>query len=217
MGNKQKQQHHRNGHQHVFCKRKKRYINISNILSILLCTYRTNLSSLKRSNETRQNDETTECSTSSQPQPSTPVAVECKDSAECQIINLELLSKHIEDVTQHAATYSACLKLSKSTDAITIIGEKHRNGLASIMGCKFNGCRQEIKFATSTKTSGLSGKLYWTNNLVGVWGQMTVCGSFNSLQESLSVLGVPVMTKQSFVDTERTGDYYKKMSVSQSI
>ena len=207
MGNKQKQRHHRNGHRHMFYKRKKtRYINIiaTDVLFVLLYTYRTNLSSLKRSNETQRNDDTTECRTSSQPQPSTPVAVEHKDSAECWIINLELLSKHIEDVTRRVATCSACLKLSKSTDAITIIGEKHRNGLASIMGCKFNGCRQEIKFATSTKTSGLSGKSYWTNNLAAVWGQMTVGGGFNSLQESLSVLGVPVMTKQSFIDTERT-------------
>ena len=102
-----------------------------------------------------------------------------------------------EDVTRHVATCSACLKLSKSTDAITIIGEKHCNGLALIMGLV-------IKFATSTKTSGLSGKSYWTNNLAAVWGQMTVGGGFNSLQELLSVLGVPVMTKQSFIDTERT-------------
>ena len=33
---------------------------------------------------------------------------------------------------------------------------------------------------------------------------MTVGGSFNSLQESLSVLSVPVMTKKLFIDTERT-------------
>ena len=31
---------------------------------------------------------------------------------------------------------------------------------------------------------------------------MTVGGGFNSLQESLSVLGIPTMTKQSFIDTE---------------
>ena len=75
-----------------------------------------------------------------------------------------------------------------------------------------------MPFATSTKTSGLSGKSYWTNNLAVVWEQMTVGGGFNSLQESLSVLGVSVMTKQSFfIDKERTGDYYKKMSVGQSI
>ena len=37
-----------------------------------------------------------------------------------------------------------------------------------------------------------------------MWGQMTVGGGFNLLQESLSVLGIPTMTKQFFIiDTER--------------
>ena len=51
--------------------------------------------------------------------------------------------------------------------------------------------------------SGLTGKFHWTNNLAAVWGQMTVGGGFNLLQESMSILGVPVMTKQPFIDTER--------------
>ena len=75
--------------------------------------------------------------------------------------------------------------------------------LASIMGCKFNGCGQDLIFATSNKISGLTGRPHWANNLAAVWGQMTVGGGFNSLQESMSVLGVPVMTKQSYIDTER--------------
>ena len=134
----------------------------------------------------------------------TSAAVECRTTAEYQIINLDLLSKHIEDVTQHVATCQACLKISQSNNAITIVGEKNCNGLASIMGCKFNGCGQELTFATSTKISGLTGKLHWTNNLAAVWGQMTVGGGFNSLQEPMSVMDVPVMTKRSFVETERT-------------
>ena len=76
---------------------------------------------MKHPDETRRNNSTVECSTSSHPQPSTPVAVESEDTGDCRIINLELLGKHIEDVTQYIATCPACLKLSKSTDAITII------------------------------------------------------------------------------------------------
>lgn len=171
------------------------------IPSLSICTYRKIVSSLEHSSQMQQSSkEAAEDNTSSQPQLSTPATVECDDAAECRIINLELLSKHIEDVTQHVATCSTC---QQSTNAITVVGEKHRNGLASIIGCKFNGCGQELTFATSTKNSGLTGKLYWTNNLAAVWGQMTVGGGFNSLQESMSVLGVPVMTKQSFIDTER--------------
>ena len=169
----------------------------------ILCAYRKNVSSLECCNQTGQHGKEVQCSVNSQPTLSTSAAVECKDTAECRIINLELLSKHIEDITQHVVKCQTCLKMSKSTDAITIVGEKHRDGLASIMGCKFNGCGQELTFATSNKISGLTGRPHWANNLAAVWGQMTVGGGFNSLQESMSVLGVPVMTKQSFIDTER--------------
>ena len=93
--------------------------------------------------------------------------------------------------------------VAQSCDAIAIVGEKDRNGLASIMGCKFKGCGQELTFNTSTKTTGLTGKMFWTNNLAAVWGQMTVGGGFNSLEESLSVLNIPVMTKRSFIHTEQ--------------
>ena len=37
---------------------------------------------------------------------------------------------------------------------------------------------------------------------MAVWGQM-VGGGFSPLQESMSILGVPVMTKKSFMATER--------------
>ena len=122
---------------------------------------------------------------------------------ECRIINLQLLSRHIEDVTQHVATCSACHMVAQSLDAITVVGEKDRNGLASIMGCKFKGCGQELTFNTSTKATGLTGKYFWTNNLAAVWGQMSVGGGFNSLEESLSVFNIPVMTQRSFVHTEQ--------------
>ena len=122
---------------------------------------------------------------------------------ECRIINVQLLSRHIEDVAQHVATCSACHMVAQSLDAITVVGEKDRNGLASIMGCKFKGCGQELTFNTSTKATGLTGKHFWTNNLAAVWGQMSVGGGFNSLEESLSVFNIPVMTQRSFVHTEQ--------------
>ena len=93
--------------------------------------------------------------------------------------------------------------MADSTDAVTITEEKDRDGLASIMSCKFNGCGQQITFLTSTKTTGLTGRAHWTNNLAAVWGQMTIGGGSNSLEESVSVLGVPVMTKSSFIHTEQ--------------
>ena len=132
-------------------------------------------------------------SSSSEMQQANMTAIIASDSL---IINLQLLSRHIEDVTQHVATCSACHMVAQSSDALTIFGEKGRNGLASIMGCRFKGCGQEITFNTSTKTTGLTGNMLWTNSLAAVWGQMTVGGGFNSLEESLRVLNIPVMTKR---------------------
>ena len=51
-----------------------------------------------------------------------------------------------------------------------------------------------MSFPTSTKVSGPIGN-YWTTNLAAVWGQMATGGGLNSLQESMSVLGVPIMSK----------------------
>jgi len=59
-----------------------------------------------------------------------------------------------------------------------------------MLGCHF-GCGKELAFATSTKTTGLSGKKYWTTNLAVVWGQMAVGGGFNSLEGTMCILGIP--------------------------
>ena len=40
-------------------------------------------------------------------------------------------------------------------------------------------------------------------NLAAVWGQMSTGGGHSKLEEILSVIGVPVMTKKSFIGTQR--------------
>ena len=43
-----------------------------------------------------------------------------------------------------------------------------------------------------------------------VWGQMVTGGGYSQLEESMSVLGVPVMTKASFISTERDiGEWWR--------
>jgi len=59
-----------------------------------------------------------------------------------------------------------------------------------------------MSFSTSTKVACSKGNQYWTSNLAAVWGQMVTGGGFNPLQECMSVLGIPVMSKQSFMQTE---------------
>jgi len=49
---------------------------------------------------------------------------------------------------------------------------------------------------------GISGKHYWETNLAAVWGQMSTGGGHSTLVETIAVLGIPTMTKKSFMATE---------------
>ena len=51
----------------------------------------------------------------------------------------------------------------------------------------------------------------WECNLAAVWGQMSTGGGHSQLEETMSVFGVPVMTKTSFIETEKDiGELWKK-------
>jgi len=105
----------------------------------------------------------------------------------------------MKNVVDH---FTSCSHNSGSLGSqIILSGEKH-HGLASILSWKCIGCGHEMSFPTSTKASGTIGN-HWTTNLAAVWGQMATGGGFNSLEESMSVLGIPVMSKQSFMQTEQ--------------
>ena len=59
--------------------------------------------------------------------------------------------------------------VTQSSDAITVVGENDHNEIASIVGCKFKGCGEELTFNTSTKaTRDSTWKMFWTNNLAAV-------------------------------------------------
>ena len=119
--------------------------------------------------------------------------------AECRIINIDLLNQHIKSVVDHFSEFHS--EGGPLGEQIVLAGEK-RHGLASILSWKCTICDQEMSFSTSTKVAGSKGNQYSTSNLAAVWGQMVTGGGFNPLQESMSALGIPVMSKQSFMQTE---------------
>ena len=119
--------------------------------------------------------------------------------AECRIINIDLLNQHIKSVVDHFSEFHS--EGGPLGEHAILAGEKH-HGLASILSWKCTICEHEMSFSTSTKVAGSKGNQYWTSNLAAVWGQMVTGGGFNPLQESMSVLGIPVMSKQSFMQTE---------------
>ena len=75
--------------------------------------------------------------------------------------------------------------------------------MASIIAYQCCGCNEQISFATSIKVTSPEDNKYLSCNLATVWGQMATGGGFNKLEESMSVLGLPVMSKKLFVNTEK--------------
>ena len=111
------------------------------------------------------------------------------------MVNMDQLQKFVVQVSSHSR--------SCQNGSISLTGERYREGLASVLSATSSGCRMEVAFPTSSKVTGLGGGQRWECNLAAVWGQMSTGGGHAPLAESMSVLGVPVMTKKSFVATEK--------------
>ena len=86
---------------------------------------------------------------------------------------------------------------------ISLTGETYRGGLASIISAKCSGCQTEMAFPTSSKVDSQSGSQQWECNVAAVWGQMATEGGHAPLVETMSGLGIPVMSKKSFIVTEK--------------
>ena len=116
-------------------------------------------------------------------------------------------------MTNHVATCHTCTsKALQDKHAITLFGEANRAGLTSVLSSHCAGCHQEFKFSTSAKVKGMSGGKQWETNLAAVWGQMTTGGGHKPLAEMMAILGVPTMTKQSFMTTERKiGEWWRDL------
>ncbi len=110
-----------------------------------------------------------------------------------RIINLSKMQAYSADLAKHSAFCEGEIKL---------IGEK-RFGLASIISGNCLTCNHSIELQTSSKIKGPRNYSRWECNLAAVWGEMTTGGGHSRLEESLGVIGVPVMTKRSFISTER--------------
>ena len=88
-------------------------------------------------------------------------------------------------------------------------GEKYRAGFTSILTSYCTGCKKQFSFSTTSKVSGMNGGQYWEANLAAVWGQMITGNGHAPLSEAMAVMGVPTMTKASFVHSEhRIGGWW---------
>ena len=120
-----------------------------------------------------------------------------------RIVNLRNLGDAIHQISAHAATCQRSTSKALGFDeAVSLVGEKQRNGLASVLTARCNGCGEEIPIPTSSKIACSNGSKHWECNIAAVWGQMSTGGGFAPLRETMSSLGVPVMSKKTFINTE---------------
>ena len=118
-----------------------------------------------------------------------------------RIINLQKLQWYMHELNRHAA---CCV------GAVVLTGET-REGLASILSSHCSKCGHTIILETANKVKGPSGYSQWECNLAAVWGQMATGGGHSRLQETMSILGVPVLTKSAFIHSERgIGEWWRK-------
>ena len=86
---------------------------------------------------------------------------------------------------------------------MSLFDECCRSGLTSVLCARCSGCDLEMSFPTPTKITGLSGRQRCMVNLAAVWGEVATGGGYTPLQEQISVLGVFVMIKRCFLNTEK--------------
>ena len=130
------------------------------------------------------------------------------NSGSC-IINLDNLQQHLQAVIAHVTNCQPCINRALSHEQAIVIAGECRAGLASLLTTRCTGCNKEFSFSTSSKVRGSSGGSYWECNLAAVWGQMVSGGGHATLAQALAIIGVPVMTRQSFIAAEkRIGEWW---------
>lgn len=118
-----------------------------------------------------------------------------------RIINIAKLQQYINELTAHT---------TQCGGGIVLTGET-KEGLASLLSSRCTKCGHEVVLGTSSKVKGPKGYQRWECNLAAVWGQMATGGGHAHLSETMSVLGVPVMAKKTFIQTEKDiGEFWHK-------
>ncbi len=110
-----------------------------------------------------------------------------------RIINIQKLQQYISQLTVHT---------TECEGSVVLAGEV-RNGLASILTSRCSTCGHTITLETAQKVKGPKGYRRWECDLAAVWGQVVTGGGHSQLEETMSVVGDPVMSKKSFIESER--------------
>ena len=92
--------------------------------------------------------------------------------------------------------------LLEGTQGVAIEGESQQ-GLASIIGVNaMDATHMVLKLETSAKVTCPRGSRRWECNIAAVWGQMATGGGHKKLERNNVLLGMPTMSRTSFIKTE---------------
>ena len=115
-----------------------------------------------------------------------------------RIINLQKLNDAVQTTTQHTLSCQSPVEL---------IGEVYSTGLGSTLLSWCNKCNEEILFKTCNKvelkTPEGTVRSTYEANAAAVMGQMSVGGGHSNLEELMCTIGVPSISKPTFIDIER--------------
>lgn len=146
--------------------------------------------SYKKQNRSSKLHKSTHCQVykraDSRPQPTNSNAKNPEQNAALRV-NIHKLQQYVSELNTHNAQCPGSVVLS---------GEV-RQGLASVFSSCCSMCGHTICLPSSNKVKGPRGYQCWECNLAAVWG-----GGHSHLQETMIIVGVPVMTKTSFTHTE---------------
>ena len=88
------------------------------------------------------------------------------------------------------------------------------DGFASVVESRRGAYSHTIQFGSSLRVKGPTGYRRWECNLAAVWGQMSTGGGHSNL---VSVLGIPIMVKKNFIQTECCIGEWWKQQLQQSM
>ncbi len=98
-----------------------------------------------------------------------------------RIMNMEELSKGIEELTSHSA---------KCGGVCSLQGETLHAGLAVVLTASCSKCNQQFQIRSSTRVTTHTGSKKWSVNLAAVLSQMSTGGGQSRLDRVLTTMGV---------------------------
>ena len=111
-----------------------------------------------------------------------------------RVIYLRSLSEMVSKISEHNQQCGGKCSMNN---------EVYREGMASIFEVSCYSCEEKFTMETSTKIAGSKGiNKRYSVNVGAVWGQMATGGEQRKLNEMMASMGIPGMSKGTFIQIE---------------